>query len=342
MIQVCSILSIPVPDHKTNFNIPCPVCDYSGSGKHLNINIQKNVFCCPKCSEKGGILDLYVLMTGLSRKEAFNEIQMRLTGNVTRSVKFAQYEHPPVIENPLTDIQTRDQTYKALLSRLKLTKQHHDNLLNRGLNDAQVEMFGYKSAPTFGTSILAKGLREDGYSLQGVPGFYRNDKGEWDFYTKRGILIPVRNMYGFIQGLQIRLDESSDRKYRWISSRDMTDGTASETWCHFVGDPAADCPIITEGPLKADIVSQYMGRTVIAVPGVNSLSHLRDVLQELRDRGVRTIYIGFDMDYISNPHVKSGREQLQAILEEYGFCYKTYIWNPYFKGLDDYVTRNKK
>ena len=41
-----------------------------------------------------------------------------------------------------------------------------------------------------------------------------------------------------IQGLKIRLDDTDDprRKYRWLSSRDMTDGTRSYSWVHVTGD----------------------------------------------------------------------------------------------------------
>ena len=138
------------------------------------------------------------------------------------------------------------------------------------------------------------------------------------------------------------MDDATDRKYRWISSRDLPDGTASETWCHVVGDISEDFPIITEGPLKADIVSEYLHRTVIAVPGVNSLGHLKDdVLPSLQKCGVTKIYIGFDMDYVTNPHVKNGRDQLKSMLSEFGLQYVTYVWNPYYKGLDDYVTRKR-
>ena len=61
--------------------------------------------------------------------------------------------------------------------------------------------------------------QSDGLYLAGVPGFYRDDSGAWTFiHEKRGILIPVRDRYGRIQGLQLRRDNVEKRKFRWVSS----------------------------------------------------------------------------------------------------------------------------
>lgn len=50
MTDILPLLPIPQPPYgKTSYNIPCPICDHAeGRGKHLNINLKKNVFCCPK------------------------------------------------------------------------------------------------------------------------------------------------------------------------------------------------------------------------------------------------------------------------------------------------------
>ena len=42
---------------RSSYNIPCPVCDHAGSRKrHLNINLKRNVFRCPKCGQfEGGV-----------------------------------------------------------------------------------------------------------------------------------------------------------------------------------------------------------------------------------------------------------------------------------------------
>lgn len=43
------------------------------------------------------------------------------------------------------------------------------------------------------------------------------------------------------------------------------------------------------------------------------------------------------MDYLKNPHVKDGYFNLSAMLAQSGIDYGTYLWDPQYKGLDDYV-----
>ena len=45
----------------------------------------------------------------------------------------------------------------------------------------------------------------------------------------------------------------------------------------------------------------------------------------------------FDMDYMTNPNVENGYSRLQEVLSKVGIQYGTYLWDPQYKGLDDYV-----
>ena len=89
--------------------------------------------------------------------------------------------------------------------------------------------------------------------------------------------------------------------------------------------------------MKADIIHAFTGQTVLAVAGINALSHLEEVLENLQQRGTRKIMIAFDMDFLSNPHVQTGYCHLTELLSNLGFCYGTYLWDPHYKGLDDYL-----
>lgn len=73
------------------------------------------------------------------------------------------------------------------------------------------------------------------------------------------------------------------------------------------------------------------------MPGVNSLNHLKATLKYLKDNGTKQIMTAFDMDYLTNPHVTNGYRDLSGILASLGLPYGTYLWNPEYKGLDDYV-----
>ena len=89
--------------------------------------------------------------------------------------------------------------------------------------------------------------------------------------------------------------------------------------------------------MKADIIHYLTGQTVLAVAGVNTLTHLELVLPQLREQGVVRIMTAFDMDFMTNPHVQSGYMNLVSLLSAQGLTYGTYLWDPQYKGLDDYI-----
>ena len=73
--------------------------------------------------------------------------------------------------------------------------------------------------------------------------------------------------------------------------------------------------------MKADVIHFLTGQTVAAVAGVNSLSQLQPLLEELNAAGMEKVMTAFDMDYLCNPHVKGGYEQLTALLKKLGISF---------------------
>lgn len=351
--DIIPLIGIPDPPNgRPVYNISCPCCDDNSRKKHLNINLNKDVFCCPRCHFSGGVFDLYSHYSGVDRKHA-REVLMEKLGLKDSGPSYEGSNQKqerrtitrPIlqeIELPLTDIDARHETYAALLGKLSLASDHRENLLSRGLTDEQIRTFGYKTMPVVGFSALAKQLQAEGYYLGGVPGFYHTKEGAWTFVQeRRGILIPARDQDGKIQGLQIRLDKIKKGKFRWISSIGKQDGCKAEGWTHMIGNPKPTV-LLTEGPLKADVIHYITGQTVIAVPGVNSLKHLKETLEYLQSQGTTKVMTCFDMDYLKNPHVRDGYYNLANILAEVGIEYGTYLWDPQFKGLDDYVWHCRK
>ena len=351
--DIIPLIGIPDPPNgRPVYNISCPCCDDNPRKKHLNINLNKDVFCCPRCHFSGGVFDLYSHYSGVDRKHA-REVLMEKLGLKDSGPSYEGSNQKqerrtitrPIlqeIELPLTDIDARHETYAALLGKLSLASDHRENLLSRGLTDEQIRTFGYKTMPVVGFSALAKQLQSEGYYLGGVPGFYHTKDGAWTFVQeRRGILIPARDQDGKIQGLQIRLDKIKKGKFRWISSIGKQDGCKAEGWTHMIGNPKPTV-LLTEGPLKADVIHYITGQTVIAVPGVNSLKHLKETLEYLQSQGTTKVMTCFDMDYLKNPHVRDGYYNLANILAEVGIEYGTYLWDPQFKGLDDYVWHCRK
>ncbi len=334
MIDVLPLLGIEIPPQKTSFNIPCPVCDTYGHGQHLNINLKKNTFRCPKCgSAQGGVLDLYALYAGCSRGAAYRAVSNSI--GIT-AVSRPEYRYRDNTESELAPVVQRDTVYRALLSVLPLSQEHNRNLHIRGLTDEQICEFGFRSAIPSEMNGLARTLEAQGYQMKGVPGFYRCG-GNWMLRCDyAGILIPVLDADGLIQGLQIRLDSCEKRKYRWISSGGLDYGTGAASFAHYIG-PQSDNILLTEGPLKADVIHALSGKTVLAVPGVNSLSRLKPVLELLQSRGTIHISTAFDMDFFSNPNVRDGYMRLKDLIEQTGFSCSTCTWDPDYKGLDDYL-----
>ena len=63
-----------------------------------------------------------------------------------------------------------------------------------------------------------------------------------------------------------------------LSSAGLEEGCGAKTWVHLAGDPRP-LVLLTEGPMKADVIHFLTGQTVLAVAGVNSLSQLRPLLR---------------------------------------------------------------
>ena len=163
MLEVISILGLPMPRNgRSSYNISCPYCDTKPKQKHLNINLKKEVYRCPKCGEHGGIFDLYSLFSGVPRDKVLDDL-------INRTEPHEKTEHKPKyigsvdipdLESPLADIEMRHLVYSSLLSKLTLASDHKDNLLNRGLNEDAIARLGYKSTPAVGMTAIAKKIAD--------------------------------------------------------------------------------------------------------------------------------------------------------------------------------------
>lgn len=343
MVECLDMLNILAP--KANFNIPCPICDRGGKKKHLNINTDKDVFCCPKCSSGGGVVAFYAFMkygTDPELIKANPDLKLSMLKEMKEiggfdNINYDDYkkktkEPPPRKDFPPTSVEERNKTYSALLDKVSLSKKHYNDLIKRGLRKSDILKNGYASVPalTFDCTSL------EGCEFRGVPGFYKN-QGLWTLrHNAKGFFIPVRDIDKNIQGLQIRLNKTDSMKYIWLSTADYDSGSGAETWAHFVGSPE-ETIYITEGPLKADIIHRFNNVPVIAVPGVNALTHLEIMLKELKKLGVSKIITAFDMDYKTNEHVFKSYNKLLEILYGLGLSTKRLNWDENYKGYDDYL-----
>lgn len=337
----------------------CPICgDHRGKTKLFT---ESNTWRCFHCNTGGGMLSLYAQVYHISNSEAYREIcESLMTDGIAPS--YAAEIRQVVNSAPQMEracVRELHRTYTAMLSLLTLTSAHREHLRTvRGLTDEQIERFGFKSTPTpFLCRGIADRIIKQGCAVQGVPGFYLDDKGRWTvkFYSRTaGILIPIRSMDGMIQGLQIRLDhpikgendppDKEGAKYLCFSSSDKNMGTSSGAPVHFVGDPTARVVYVTEGALKADIAHALTGRAFAATIGANNTSGLDALFAALKRSGTEEIIEAEDMDKYRNKAVNSGASKIYLLARKHGLACRRLTWNPKYKGIDDWLlaTGNQK
>jgi len=346
--QVAYLLQLRIKKRTNNqMYVNCPFCTNKkgqlDNHGHLNINLAKNVFRCNRCNAQGGMLELYSLYYGINHKEAFININNQLNYNKTIYVPpKRKYEIIEKTEErqPLEEL---NKTYNELLKLLSLSSIHKQNLLNRGLPTEQIESAEYKSTPAVGLKRITSHLIEKGCKVKGVPGFYLDDNGDWTMDIRgNGIMIPVRDDLGNIQGIQIRTDKG-DKKYYWLTSVEKKEGTSSDGYMHYANMNLLrnNEVFLTEGPLKADIASILSQRAFIAIPGSSCYKLIESNAEKLKWYGVEVIVNAMDMDRYTNVNVMKNVDSMKKVIEEKGFKLINLKWNERFKGIDDYLLSKK-
>lgn len=355
--EVLELLGMSAADlnsGKKNAYFDCPFCGKPAKDKKFNVNLQNGMWHCYSCGKGeghgGGILGLYSELTGKpndknGRSEARKEIMEKLYGNNPVTIKV----RPKAVSKPEADyspcgIEQRDAVYKALLKVLMLSSCHKQNLLDRGLTEQQIEKGEYRSMPTFGYERIASMLTSQGLNLKGVPGFWFNE-GRWSLVKRKpGYLIPVRDMYGRIQGLQLRLDKPTDNyKYQWLSSNNLNGGAKACCWIAYVGEKISRTAYLIEGSLKAQVVNALSkDMFLVAVPGVNSLQYLSSALKFLKDRGVQEVVNLYDMDKFAKPQVMRAMLKANSKIRSLGLVPVSCKWDKQYKGYDDFLLAKRQ
>ena len=348
-----------VPNRKGEVEIYCPLRE----DKSFEVNVRREQWNCFKkcadcpCGGAGGVLDMYALFFGGTRKEAYRAIMNAVHGNEETVARRKAECLPPVQETTKVSASILDNTYQTLLDMLSLTSEHQENLVKRGLSIADIEQMEFRSIPQNGIESIPALLVKKGAILQGVPGFYFDDGKPKMVSHGSGFYIPYRDTEGKIVGLQIRYDIefSSDmnketikrlkqKRYRWFTSS-SEEGGASASNVPFWGMPGtklSDVVYVTEGGLKAATAQSISGGCFVAIPGVTCYSAFEELLVGLKKSGVKALVDAFDSDRASNSNVADAIAKLHSIASDYGFEMKTWDWGTEHKGVDDFLLAKKQ
>jgi len=254
-----------------------------------------------------------------------------------------------------------NKVYRSLLGLLDISRDHLKALHARGLTEGEIKGLSYKTLPTKRMAIVDSLLKEFDNDLSGVPGFWRDEKGNWKLAGSSGLAIPVIDEEKRIVGIKVRADrpKNPQSKYTQISSNPKPDkhtnevrypeGTGARLSLHWPQHrPKRTKEIrITEGELKADIATNLTGILTVSIPGVNLWRHAIPAIKSINPQRV---LLAFDSDKdgrtndYRNPEgqpVSVGKSlaQLYLAIKREGFHPVIETWEPEAgKGIDDVLT----
>lgn len=116
-------------------------------------------------------------------------------------------------QNQIASLEQRDAVNRRMNQLLMLSDRDRANLRERGLDDATIAKYDYRSVPTKTEAArVVKQLLKEGYDLKNVPGFYRPeaDTDDWQMRVNgwyAGFMVGALNVDGKNQGQQIRRAE---------------------------------------------------------------------------------------------------------------------------------------
>ena len=329
----CGVLLSSKTLERREVEASCPFCGDHGPGKyHLFMNTEHNQYWCALCGASGNSVSLYARMKGVGYREAADALmeESKVYPFPLQSKSRQAPERAPL------SLGCRHDVYYDMLTHLTLSEKHREDLRQRGLTDERIERNMYRSLPECEDArrFLA-GLLRDFHQLEGIPGF-GVWKGWWTIAGHSGLMIPVCDKDGYIQALQIRLDDETEpqRKYRWLSSRHLFCGTRCPARIHVTGNTHSRIAYLTEGPLKGDVASFLDGDALfVCFAGVNSLANLKETLMSL---DVEEVAVALDMDKLTNWRVRKALKNIYDIAASAGIRARPLNWNMTFKGVDDF------
>lgn len=291
-----------------------------------------HVWRCWVCNVGGDAIDWVRLTENCSTIEAIH----RLEGTVVTTPA------PPPLPapDPLASRVRRHAAFQALLQAAGLRTDHHQALRQHGLSDGAIAQAGYASLPSGSRHHLIAAMLRAVPDLRGIPGVSRRVQGRgWKLQGAPGLLIPVRDHAGRIQGCQIRRD-SPGARYQWLTSTphdEQWTGASPGSPFHVAGQAYVTPRSVwwvTEGPLKADVAAFFLHQPVLGLPGITVWPKLARALSAWHPVAV---VLAFDQDGTPDVRqiVQSAQNQLAALVAQAGIAVRLARWAEGPKGVDD-------
>lgn len=218
---------------------PCPICDHPDWCGIYPISDGMQFEICHRVLDGSDIMGtdgkFYVFdgytCSGSSRYEEATQRLNRLdrikTNDKWKKSEGTRRKLTVVNEVKVRDNAYLDKIYRYLLDLLVLDPVHYCSLLEDGWTAEMIEKHSIKSFPesdyirykfknSFSHNMYRKNLarkiqehfeKEFGKDvLLGVPGAYKDSKGDWTFAGAKGILFPEYDANGLLYRLRIRMD----------------------------------------------------------------------------------------------------------------------------------------
>ena len=261
----------------------------------------------------------------LSRKHAENLMERGLPEKIAYKGKFASLPPSNVLIKNHPDGERMSKWY------------WNHNLEEFRKNNASLANYRWKDVVA--GLLIATDLVRKGVNLRGVPGFFHLTPKKWAFRYDTGMLIPTISYEGNIVGIQTRRDTvmKSGLRYMTLSSKGLPDGVTSNiARTHVVHNREISkntTVLVTEGPLKADIIFWFLTRNkkaniaVIALQGVKNVREIPMIATKLREAGVTAVQSAFDMDKCGNVAVADASVALRALFHKEGIRVNTLVWD---------------
>lgn len=222
---------------------PCPICGKPGWCGLLPGNEGGYLIICNRTLDYVNTIGLdgeYYIFVSVAESGAsiYEEAHQRLEKERRRKERHGikdskernlSFKEASVIQHTVVNEvkprcnQELDKIYRRLLDLLVLDDIHKEYLLNEGWTEEMLDRFNIKSFPekdslrftlknNFSRNIYRKTLAKqliDEFgenALLGVPGAYKDKKGNWTFAGAKGILFPLYDANHNLYRLRIRMD----------------------------------------------------------------------------------------------------------------------------------------